>query len=352
MKDEIYMSRALELAEKGRGLVSPGALVGCVIVRKDQIIGSGFYTYDGIKHAETVALEEAGELACGATAFINLEPCSHRGRTPPCVDALINVGISRVVVAIEDPFSQPRGNGLARLREAGIDVKSGVLKEKGYRLNEAFSCFVSNKRPFGVLKVAMSLDGKIATKSGESRWITSDESRAFVQQMRHEVDALITGSGTVLKDDPLLTDRSGQARRRPLTRVILDRRGRLHSNLQIFSSPGVIIYTQLPTLDCPGADEVIVGEAGLLEVSRNLFSRGIQSFIMECGPDLAFNALCSGIIDKIVIFISPKIIGGREVPAFGSSGVESLAEAVQLESWSVETIGPDLILTGYVHWNH
>ena len=352
MNDEAYMKQALELAEEGRGLTSPGAMVGCVIVNDGQVVGTGSYTYDGIKHAEVLALEEAGDRARGGTVYVSLEPCSHEGRTPPCAEALVAAGVSRLVAAIEDPYPEVRGNGLARLREAGIEVECGVLADEGRRLNETFIRYVEGGRPFGILKVAMSLDGKIATASGESRWITSEESRTVGQQLRHAVDALVTGSGTVLTDDPLLTDRSRRPRRRPLIRAVLDRRGRLHPSLRIFSEPGVVIYTQAPHLELGDAHEVVLGGTHLHEVTADLARRDVQSFMLECGPDLAFDALRGGIIDKIVVFVAPKIIGGREVPGFGSEGVQSLEDAVRIEDWTVERVGPDLLVTGYVHRNH
>ncbi len=352
MNDEAYMKRAFELAEEGRGLTSPGAMVGCVIVNDGQVVGTGSYTYDGVKHAEVLALEEAGLRARGGTVYVSLEPCSHEGRTPPCAEALVAAGVSRLVAAIEDPYPEVRGNGLSRLREAGIEVECGVLADEGRRLNETFIHYVESGLPFGILKVAMSLDGKIATASGESRWITSEESRILVQELRHGVDALVTGSGTVLTDDPLLTDRSGGARRRPLIRAVLDRRGRLHSSLRIFSQPGVIVYTQAPDLELADAHEVVVGGTHLHEVAADLARRDVQSFMLECGPDLAFNALRSGIIDKIIVFIAPRIIGGREVPGFGAGGARSLADAVRIEDWTVERVGPDLMVTGYVHRDH
>src|SRR5438309_5763786 len=227
MDDAMYIRRTLELAEKGEGLTSPGAMVGAVIVKDGKILGEGFYTYDGINHAETIALKQAGPAARGATVYTSLEPCSHQGRTPPCAKALIDAAVARVVSAIQDPNPEVDGSGLAALREAGIQVECGMLEEEARRLNEAFIIYKTKRRPFGILKIAMTLDGKIATRYGESQWITSEESRAAVHRLRHRSDALITGSGTVIGDHPRLTDRSGLPRRRPLLRVILDRRGRV-----------------------------------------------------------------------------------------------------------------------------
>ena len=327
--EERYIVRALELAGKGAGLTSPGVMVGAVIVKDGRIVGEGFYTYDGVRHAEIIALEQAGTAAHGATVYTNLEPCSHHGRTPPCAKALIDAGVARVVTSMQDPNPEVNGRGMAMLRDAGVAVDSGILEHEGRRLNEAFITYKTEGRPFGILKIAMTLDGKIATRHGESRWITSEESRAAVHRLRHRCDALVTGSGTVLADNPKLTDRSGLPRRRPLLPVILDRRGRI-----------------------TGFPDALIFGGTLNELSRELYSRETQSFLMESGPDLAFNALTSGIIDKIVIFLAPRILGGREVPAIGGAGIGKLSDAVPLEGWTVEQTGPDLMLTAYVHRHH
>ena len=329
MDDLAYIQRAMELAEKGAGLASPGAMVGAVIVKDGGVIGEGFYTYDGLRHAEVIALDQAGKGAKGATVYTSLEPCSHQGRTGPCAKALIEAGVRRVVTAMQDPNPDVSGGGLAMLREAGIQVDCGILEEEARRLNEAFIMYKTRRRPFGILKIAMTLDGKIATRMGESRWITSEESRAMVQQLRHRADAVVTGSGTIIRDNPRLTDRTSMPRRRPLLRVILDRRGR------VTNFPDAIIFRE-----------------SLAALSADLYKREIQSFLLECGPDLAFNAVRAGIIDKMIIFVAPKILGGRETPAIGGEGIEKLSKAIRLEDWIVTRSGPDLVLTAYVHRDH
>jgi diaminohydroxyphosphoribosylaminopyrimidine deaminase/5-amino-6-(5-phosphoribosylamino)uracil reductase len=326
VNDSTYIRRTLELAELGAGLTSPGAMVGAVIVKDGRVAGEGFYTYDGVRHAEVIALEQAGAEARGATVYTNLEPCSHQGRTPPCAGALIDAGVARVVTAMKDPNRQVDGGGIAMLRAAGIEVGCGILAEEARKLNEAFITYKTQQRPFGILKIAMTLDGKIATAAGESRWISSEESRAFAHKLRHRCDALVTGSGTVIADNPQLTDRSGLSRRRPLLRVILDRRGRVSSAL-----------------------DALVFAGALEELARELYRREIQSFLLECGPDLAFNALRAGIIDKMVVFVAPRILGGREIPAIGGEGVERLSEAIPLRDWTATHSGPDLVVTAYVH---
>jgi diaminohydroxyphosphoribosylaminopyrimidine deaminase/5-amino-6-(5-phosphoribosylamino)uracil reductase len=323
------MRRAIALARRGTALTSPGALVGAVIVKNNAVIGDGFYTWDGVHHAEVLALQQAGEAARGATAYVSLEPCSHTGRTPPCAKALIDAGVARVVTATEDPNPQVSGKGIEMLRSAGIPVECGVLEEDASRMNEAFLTRARTKRAFGILKVAMTLDGKIATASGESQWITSEESRAAVQGLRHSVDAVVTGSGTFLKDRPQMTDRTGLPRRRELLRIVLDRRSRVEK------TPGWLMI-----------------RGGFSEFHAELEERQIQSFVLECGPDLAFSALESGIIDKIVVFVAPRILGGREVPAIGGAGFERLGEALQLRDWHVTQEDPDITITAYVHRNH
>jgi diaminohydroxyphosphoribosylaminopyrimidine deaminase/5-amino-6-(5-phosphoribosylamino)uracil reductase len=327
--DTQYIARALELAERGVALASPGAMCGALIVQGDEIAGEGFYTYDGLKHAEIQALEQAADKARGATVYTSLEPCAHTGRTGPCAQALIAAGVSRVVTATKDPNPEVNGRGLALLREAGIEVATGILENEARRLNEAFITYKTCQRPFGILKLAMTLDGKIATKSGESQWITSEQSRAAVQELRHRVDAVVTGSGTFMRDNPQLTDRTGKPRRRPLLRVILDRR------LRVDHAPDFMIF-----------------RSSLRALMDDLYGREIQSFMLECGPDLAFDALESGIIDKIVAFVAPRILGGRETPVIGGDGFERLADALKLEDLSAVPVGPDLMITAYVHRNY
>lgn len=353
MTDAQYMRRALELAELGRGLTSPGAMVGCVVVNKGKVVGEGYYTWDGLYHAETQALGNAGEQAIGSTLYVTQEPCSHYGRTPPCADQVARAGVARVVAAVSDPSAQVNGKGFARLRELGVEVSVGVLETEVRRMNEAFLVSVTEGRPFGLLKIAMTLDGKIATASGDSKWVTSEESRARAQQLRHSSDIILTGSGTILTDNPALTDRSGRKRRRGLLRAIIDRRGRLNSRFHVFDTQGTIVYTKVGHLDLGPSAEVVVGVTDLVEVVSDLASRRqVQSVLFECGPDLAFDALARGIIDKIVVFMAPRVIGGRETPAFGSVGVQNLADAIDMDDWEVEHVGPDLMITAYVHRTH
>jgi len=332
-QDGKYISRTIDLARQGVGMVSPGALVGAIVVRNGAVIGEGVYTYDGRDHAEVIALRKAGAEAKGSTVYTSLEPCAHTGRTPPCAQALIDAGVARLVTAMEDPNPAVNGKGLAMLKQAGIEVTCGIHESEARRLNEAFITYKTKGRAFGMLKIASTLDGKIATRSGESQWITSESSREIVQSLRHSVDAVVTGSGTFLKDRPQMTDRSGLPRRRKLVRIVLDRRGRIASSDN--EKAGWLFF-----------------RGSLKELSTEMQSREIQSFLLECGPDLAFNAIREGIVDKIVWFIAPKLLGNREIPAIGGSGVDRLSEAISLEGWEITKAGPDLVVTSYVHRNH
>jgi diaminohydroxyphosphoribosylaminopyrimidine deaminase/5-amino-6-(5-phosphoribosylamino)uracil reductase len=332
-QDRNYISQTIALARQGVGLVSPGALAGAIVVKNGSVIGEGFYTFDGRDHAEVIALRKAGAAAKGSTVYTSLEPCAHTGRTPPCAKALIDAGVARVVTAMEDPNPAVNGKGLAMLKQAGIEVRCGIHESEARRLNEAFITSKTKGRAFGILKIASTLDGKIATRSGESQWITSESSREIVHSLRHSVDAVLTGSGTFLKDRPHMTDRSGLPRRRELVRIVLDRRGRIAS------------------AENPEAGWLVYRES-LKELSKEMQKREIQSFLLECGPDLAFNAIQEGIVDKIVWFIAPKLLGNREIPAIGGSGVDRLSEAISLDDWEITNAGADLVVTSYVHRNH
>jgi len=354
------MRRALDLAAQGIGLVSPGPLVGCVIVdAQQQIVGEGFYVYDELKHAETIALEQAGERARGATAYISLEPHAHQGRTLPCTDALIKSGIKRVVAPIEDPNPKVSGRGFAHLREAGIEVCTGVLAEDATRINEAYIHFMRTGRPFVHLKMAVSLDGKVATATGESRWITGETARARVHELRHQYDAIMVGGRTARSDDPLLTDRSGKKRRRPLVRVVIEQYLRVSPESQLAQTTDaapVIIFAggdakgdTVEALQARGVEVVAQGSAlDLSSVLDELATRSIQSVLVEGGPSLAGLLLEAGLINKISFFVAPLIIGGQDAPsAIAGSGVEKIADAIRLERVEVHPHAADLEITGY-----
>jgi diaminohydroxyphosphoribosylaminopyrimidine deaminase/5-amino-6-(5-phosphoribosylamino)uracil reductase len=355
------MARALRLAGEGVGQVSPGPLVGCVIAAPGgEILGEGFYVFEKLKHAETYALEQAGSRARGATAYVSLEPHAHHGRTPPCTDALINAGIVRVVFPIEDPNPKVSGKGIEHLRSANIDVSVGLMAREAERHNEKYLHFMQTGRPFVHLKLATSLDGKIATRTGHSRWITGAESRQRVHELRHEYDAILVGAGTALTDDPLLTDRSGKRRRRPLVRVVLDETLKISPDSRMISTTKdapVIVFAgqsveseKVEQLRTSGV-EIVRGETNARDLTAmldELGRRSIQSVLVEGGATVAGKLLDAGLVNKVSFFIAPLIIGGRKAPgAIAGEGAATLAEALELNDVEVHSRGRDLEVTGY-----
>ena len=328
------MARALELSLKGVGLVSPGPLVGCVVVSASgEIAGEGFYVFEEVKHAETIALEQAGERARGGTAYVSLEPHAHRGRTPPCTDALLAAGIKRVVAPIEDLNPKVSGKGFSHLRAAGIVVETGLLQEEATQVNEAYLHYMSTGQPFVHLKLAVSLDGKIATRTRDSHWVTGPESRARAHELRHQYDAILIGAGTARTDDPLLTDRSGLPRRRPLVRAVL--------------ADALSADSQLATT-ASEAPVILFSESDLGAVLKELGSRSIQSVLVEGGATVAGEFVDAGLVNKVTFFIAPKIVGGTDAPsAVCGKGVELMSDALELENVSVTQRGKDIEVTGY-----
>jgi diaminohydroxyphosphoribosylaminopyrimidine deaminase/5-amino-6-(5-phosphoribosylamino)uracil reductase len=358
--DVIMTRRALALAAEGTGLVSPNPLVGCVIVdAHHEVVGEGRYIYDNVVHAEAVALEQAGEKARGGTAYVSLEPHHHQGRTPPCAEALINAGIARVVVPIEDPNPLVSGTGFARLKEAGVEVVTGILADEAVRQNEKFIHWHKTKRPFVHLKMAISLDGRIATYAGDSRWITGEESLARVQRMRHEYDAILIGANTAVVDNPQLTDRSGGKRRRPLVRVVLDNSLRLPIASRLVLTAReipTIVFTgindneKIAELRDEGVEVVQIAEGGrnLTLVLHELGKREIQSVLVEGGTTIAGAFYDAQLIDKVSFFIAPLVIGGKDAPAaIGGTGAQRLSSAMRLTDTIVVRHGEDTEITGY-----
>lgn len=375
--DEQFLRRALDLARAGTGLSSPNPRVGAVIVDSGgAIIGTGSYTYDGVKHAEILALAQAGEKARGATLYINLEPCSHEGRTKPCVNALIAAGVSRVVASIRDPNPMVNGQGFEKLRAAGIAVTCGVLEQEASVLNEAFAKYVRHHAPLITLKAAMTLDGKIAPPPSESRapaalgitgaqagWITSEIARAHVQELRHEHDAILVGVGTVIADDPLLTDRTGRARRRPLLRIILDSRLRLplESRIVTTAQDDVLVLcsfaeekkkkqltkhgVRVEQIPRPTAE----GHPDLATVARCLGEMEIMGAMIEGGAMVNWAALAAGIVDKVFLYYAPKILAGTSaVPLAGGAGFARMSDAASVRSMRLHQFGEDFAVEGYL----
>lgn len=357
------MRRALELAARGRGQVSPSPLVGCVIVdTAGEVVGEGFYLYAGLNHAETIALKQAGERARGGTAYVTLEPHAHHGRTPPCTDALISAGIVRVVASIEDPNPLVSGRGFEHLRSAGMQVEVGLLATEAARLNEKYVHFLHSEGcPFVHLKLACSLDGRIATRTGDARWITGEAARARTHELRHEYDAILVGAGTAADDDPLLTDRSGLPRHRPLTRIVLDpdlrgltpqsqlARTARETPVIVFASENAAPEKRAE-LEAAGVEVVShpnwrANPRALLEA---IGARSMQSVLIEGGSRVAALFLEAELIDKVTFFIAPIIIGGRDaVPAVGGNGAEKIVGAIKLDEVQFAQRGNDYEITGY-----
>jgi len=346
------MSRALSLALKGRGRTSPNPMVGSLLIKKGRIISEGFHERAGGPHAEARVLEVAGEKARGGILFITLEPCCHtEKRTPPCTKAIIKSGVKKVIVAMEDPNPKVSGKGIAELRAAGIAVISGVLEDKAKKLNEAYIKYITTGRPFVTLKVAMSLDGKIATRTGDSRWITGEKARRLVHQMRSDSDAILTGAGTVTADDPELTARI-KGGKNPV-RVVIDPQLKTPLRAKIFKTPPETIMVSEKLLP-PSLENSCVknisykGCLSLKWLMEELGSRGITSVLIEAGSTLAGTALDEGIVDKAAFFIAPKIIGGKDAfPAVGGKGIEKIKDAYKVKDLKVRKIGADLLIEGY-----
>jgi diaminohydroxyphosphoribosylaminopyrimidine deaminase/5-amino-6-(5-phosphoribosylamino)uracil reductase len=373
--DAVFMDRAHELAARGVALASPNPLVGAILVRDGRVVGEGFHTYDGLRHAEIIALETARESARGATLYINLEPCCHTGRTGPCTQALMAAGVARVVAAMADPNPAVAGRGFEQLRAAGIEVSGGLREAEARRLNEAFARWIVSRKPLVTLKSALTLDGHLvlppakrrararARPSQKDRWISSPESRAEVQRMRHASDALLTGIGTVLIDDPLLTDRTGLPRRRKLLRVVLDSRLRLslRSKLVRSADQDVLVFTRakenspkaralrragVEVAHLPGR----AAQPNLVEAVAELGRREILSVLLEAGATLNSAALVAGIVDKMRVFFAPKVAGlpgtGRRP---GTPSAPARHRAVQdLQNVTIESFGPDFAIEGYL----
>jgi len=327
------MARALELAARGRYGVSPNPMVGAVIVRDDEVIAEGWHRRAGEAHAEVEALQACPDPR-GATLYVNLEPCAHHGRTPPCSDAVLAAGFARVVIAMRDPHARA-GGGAERLRDAGIDVVTGVLESEARQLNEVFVHAVTTHRPFVVLKAGMTFDGKLATVDRESKWITSAAAREKSLVLRETYDAIAAGGGTILADDPQLTRRLGlNTSVQPWLRVILDRDHNVPAGAQVLTDGGATLH--------------ITDEVELEELLGSLYAKGVQSLLVEGGSLLHSEFLRRQLWQKLVVFIAPAIVGGADAPAFYSGEpVRRLTDALRFRFDRVEIVGSDLMITGY-----
>lgn len=365
-EDQGFMQRALELANMAAGRTSPNPMVGAVLVRDGIVVGEGYHEKAGQAHAEIRALAAAGSRAKEATLYINLEPCCHQGRTPPCTEALINAGISKAVVAMVDPNPLVSGQGLTRLRGAGIEVVTGLLEKQARRMNEAFVKLIETGRPLVTIKTAMTMDGKIASSTGDSRWISGEQSRAYAHEMRNRADAILVGIGTVLQDDPMLNTRLPEGNGRNPLRVILDSELEIPVGSRIVQSAGEIATV----LYCsPGADESrekhlrqqgleifrLSGAGGLLDLNlvlENLGQRGICNLMVEGGARVNASLLLEGLVDKVVWIIAPRILGGAMAPSpVGGPGISKVDDAIGLVDLETRFIGEDLCISAYVDYH-
>ncbi|MDI6889717.1 MAG: bifunctional diaminohydroxyphosphoribosylaminopyrimidine deaminase/5-amino-6-(5-phosphoribosylamino)uracil reductase RibD [Thermodesulfovibrionales bacterium] len=355
MDDKLYIKRALRLAAKARCMTSPNPMVGAVIVKKGRIISEDFHRRPGTPHAEALAIEKAGENARGSTLYINLEPCCHtEKRTPPCTEAIISAGIKEVVIGMTDPNPKVSGRGILELQKAGIKVRSGILENKAERLNEVYIKYMTTGKPFVILKIAMTLDGKIATPEGQSKWITSEKSRKMVHHLRSSVDAVMTAIGTVKADDPQLTARI-KGGRNPC-RIIIDPNLEIPLNSKVLQvPPETIIVTKAENsktnnFEKSGIKMIYFKEKlDLNWLMKKLGEKEITSVLIEAGSSMNAHALEEGIIDKVMFFIAPKIIGGKEsFPAVGGKSYRSLEEAYCLRDIAVRRIGEDILIEGYI----
>ncbi len=361
--DISYMKRAIELAQKGIGYTSPNPLVGAVIVKNNRIIGEGYHEIYGGPHAEVNAFKNAEEDVEGATMYVTLEPCSHYGKTPPCAKAIVERKISKVVIGMMDPNPIVAGRGIKILEENGIEVITGILEEEVRKLNEIFIKYITTKRPFCILKTAMTLDGKIATSTGNSMWITNEVSRNYVHEIRHRVSGIMVGVGTVLADNPKLTTRLHNKEGKNPTRIIVDTTGKtpLDSNvLDISSKARTIIATTekanteiIENMKAKGAEIIITplrnNRIDLNFLMKKLGESGIDSVLVEGGSTLNYSALEEGIIDKVISFIAPKIIGGElaKTPV-GGEGIKYVKDAILLDNIQITRFNEDIMIEGYL----
>ena len=361
--DSLYMTRALDLAKLGIGYVNPNPLVGAVIVKDNKIIGEGYHEKYGEAHAEINAFNNSVEPVEGATMYVTLEPCSHFGKTPPCVEAIINRRIKKVVVAVEDPNPLVAGRGIKFLRENGIKVATGVLEDEAKKLNEIFIKFITTKLPFCTLKTAMTLDGKIAAHTGDSRWVTNEKSREYVHKLRHKHSSIMVGIGTVLADDPLLTTRLENVDGKNPIRIVADTKVSIPLDakvLQCDENTKTIVATteaadeeKIKSIEKTGAKVIVTpfknNKVDLLYLMKVLGEKKIDSILLEGGSSLNYSALQEGIVDKVIMFIAPKIIGGHSSKTpVGGEGIPYMEDAIPLGDINIRRFEDDVMIEAYV----
>ena len=363
MDDKEFMLVALDLAEKGRGFTSPNPMVGAVVVKDGQIVGQGYHHAAGEPHAEVLAIEDAGMSARGASLYVTLEPCNHTGRTPPCTDTILKSGIRRVIAAMLDPNPDVKGGGLAYLAKEGVEVTTGVCEASAIRLNEAFIKHIRSKQPFVIIKCAATLDGHIATRTGDSKWVSGESSRKFVHGLRHAVDAIMVGVGTVNADNPSLTTRIDGFNGKDPIRIIIDTHLSVSEEAHIFK-----LKSEAPTMIATGPTEsnkkkdrlikkgvrfitvpIQNGRVDLRRLSKTLGEMGITSILLEGGGGLIGSALRSGFADKIFFFYAPQILGGDDgVPICRGAGPDSMKNCIQVNDMRVHKFGHDIMVEGYI----
>jgi len=363
--EERYMRLALRLAKKGLGRTSPNPVVGAVVVKDGAILATGYHRRAGLDHAEVAALRKIGFRAPGADLYVTLEPCDHHGRTPPCTEAIVKAGIRRVIVGMRDPYPLVDGRGIERLRQAGIVVEVGLLAEECRRLNEHFVCVQEKGRPFVTWKAAVSLDGRIATRTGDSRWVTSERARDLGRRLRDTHDAILVGARTVCVDDPLLTTRR-RGGRDPV-RVVVDGRLEMPPTARMLHSgspaPTLVFCAERAPqgreepLRASGAEVIRLpatgGRVDPAALLASLLQRDILSVLIEGGGETAASFLEGGLVDKVVFFVAPLLVGGRDaVPVLGGTGVARMAEAMRLKDVTYRRLGDEMMVVGYVHGDH
>jgi diaminohydroxyphosphoribosylaminopyrimidine deaminase/5-amino-6-(5-phosphoribosylamino)uracil reductase len=363
MNDQKYMEMALDLAIRGEGYTSPNPMVGAVVVKGDRVVGSGFHEAVGGPHAEVNAINAAGKQAAGATLYVTLEPCNHTGRTPPCTSKILDAGISRVVVAMPDPNSNVIGGGLELLKKHGLEVLCGVCEDRARKLNEAFITYVTTGRPFVIAKCAATLDGRIATHSGDSKWVTGAGARRYVHRLRHAVDAIMVGINTVRRDDPSLTTRLEDRQGKDPVRVILDSQLSIAPHAKVLqqdSAADTLLIAANTVEQSKKAvfekDGVRVIEAALrhnlIDMAALMVQLGameISSLLIEGGSQVLGSAFRAGIVDKVQFFYAPKILGGDDgIPICSGPGAELMGHSIQLKDIAVQRFGDDVLIEGYV----